>query len=135
MKEHKERFSRTGQLLLTSAVILLLNVLQQMRVHCRDIHEQCLDRTVICNAPSSTRIGFHSVNKNLHLHLQGCYKLLHLCICLSILMTMLLIQQKTCFQVSKSKGTIKTCIFDYNFKIIYQNIFTIVSCCEISQFT
>jgi len=39
MKEHKERFSGTGQLLLTSAVILLLNMLQQTRMHCRDGQE------------------------------------------------------------------------------------------------
>jgi len=49
----------------TSLVLLLVDVLQQLRVHRCQRHEQRLDRRVVGDAPTSLRVAAHPVHKDL----------------------------------------------------------------------
>ena len=52
-------------------VLLVLNVLEEVRVHRHGVHEESLDGGVIGDAPPATRVGLHPVDEDLHLGLEG----------------------------------------------------------------
>ena len=54
------------QVTATSLILLLLNVLQQLWMHCSQCHEQSLNWRVVGNAATSLWIAAHSVHKDLN---------------------------------------------------------------------
>jgi len=49
----------------TSLVFLLVDVLQQLRMHRGQCHEQSLNRRVVGDAATSLRVAAHAVHKDL----------------------------------------------------------------------
>ncbi len=75
---HKKVFKQTNKsvylsyLILQSfevnpAILLLLNVPKELGVHGHRVHEERLDRRVVSDRTSTTRVGLHAVHENFNL--------------------------------------------------------------------
>lgn len=66
------------QNLLTSLIILFMDVLEKLCMHGSDVHEEGLHGRVIGNGPTPALVALHAVHKYFQLGSQGGHKLINL---------------------------------------------------------